>query len=70
MSGRLGKTTAQAAWGHSEVRAHLTSTEGPGNLDEEFPITLQPGKSEGKSQSKGSWERKEERQGRRLEKEC
>lgn len=48
MSDKLQENIAQVAWGPSEVKSHLTSTEGPENWEEDSSLALQPEKSEGK----------------------
>lgn len=58
MSEKLWENTAQVAWGPSEVKSHLTSTEGPENWEEGSSLAQQPGESEGKSQCKSCWERR------------
>lgn len=65
MSEKLRENTAQVAWGPSEVKSHLTSTKGPNNWEEGSSLAQQPGKSEGKSQSKSCWERRRGTEGKR-----
>lgn len=42
----MAKSTAQVAWGPSDVKSHLPSTEGPENREDGSSLAQQLGKSD------------------------